>query len=147
MSTTIFDYMEKVKGVRDNIPNQTQRIVESKKEFIINLNTKAQLNQGIDANGDKILPEYKPFTVQIKQLIGQPYDRVTLFYSGKFYKGFNIHFDKTKMQIELFSSDSKSLGLMSKYGNDIFGLTEYNQTILNEIIIKPDLWSFIEDYL
>jgi len=146
MATTIFDYMQKVKGVRDNIPNETEKIIKAKEQFILNLNRNAQLMQGIDSKGDKIAPEYKPFTVQIKQLIGQPYDRVTLFYSGKFYAKFKIIYNKD-MSFEIISTEQKTPKLMDKYGDDIFGLTKENQQILNEKIILPELWKFLKTYL
>tara|TARA_R100000541_G_scaffold20190_2_gene30051 strand:+ start:5032 stop:5472 length:441 start_codon:yes stop_codon:yes gene_type:complete len=146
MATTIFDYMQKVKGVRDNIPNETEKIIKAKEQFILNLNRQAQLMQGIDADGGKIIPEYKPFTIQIKQLIGQPYDRVTLFYSGKFYAKFKIIYNKD-MSFEIISTDNKTPKLMEKYGDDIFGLTKENQEILNNNIILPELWKFLKTYL
>ena len=146
MATTIFDYMQKVKGVKDNIPNETEKIIKAKEQFILNLNRQAQLMKGIDSKGEKIAPEYKPFTVQIKQLIGQPYDRVTLFYSGKFYAKFKIVYNKD-MSFEIISTEQKTPKLMDKYGDDIFGLTKENQQILNEKIILPELWKFLKTYL
>ena len=146
MATTIFDYMQKVKGVRDNIPNETEKIIKAKEQFILNLNRQAQLMQGIDADGNKITPEYKPFTIEIKRLIGQPYDRVTLFYSGKFYAKFKIEYNKD-MTINIFSTERKTRQLMFKYGDDIFGLTKENQEILNNNIILPELWKFLKTYL
>lgn len=146
MATTIFDYMQKVKGVRDNIPNETEKIIKAKEQFILNLNRQAQLMQGIDSKGQKLVPEYKPFTIEIKRLIGQPYDRVTLFYSGKFYAKFKIEYNKD-MTINIFSTERKTGDLMDKYGDYIFGLTKENQEILNNNIILPELWKFLKTYL
>ena len=147
MATTIFDYMQKVKGVRDNIPNETEKIIKAKEQFILNLNRQAQLMQGIDADGKKITPEYKPFTIEIKKLIGQPYDRVTLFYSGKFYAKFRIIYNKD-MSFEIDSTEAKTPKLMEKYkDHEIFGLTKQNQEILNNNIILPELWKFLKTYL
>lgn len=146
MATTIFDYMQKVKGVRDNIPNETEKIIKAKEQFILNLNRNAQLMQGIDADGQKITPEYKPFTIEIKKLIGQPHDRVTLFYSGKFYSKFKIIYNKD-MTFKIDSIEAKQPKLVTKYGENIFGLTKENQEILNNNIILPELWKFLKTYL
>ena len=148
MARTIFDYMQNVKGVRDNIPNETERIIKAKEKFILDLNRQAQLMQGIDSDGEKIAPEYKPFTIEIKQLIGQPYDRVTLFYSGKFYAKFRIKFDKSNLTFEIDSTDNKKPKLMEKYkDHEIFGLTKENQELLNNKILLPELWTFFKKYL
>ena len=147
MARTIFDYMQNVKGVRDNIPNETERIIKAKEKFILDLNRQAQLMQGIDSDGEKIAPEYKPFTIEIKQLIGQPYDRVTLFYSGKFYAKFRIKFDKSNLTFQIDSTERKITQLTSKYGDNIFGLTKENQELLNNKIILPELWTFFKKYL
>jgi len=147
MARTIFDYMQNVKGVRDNIPNETERIIKAKEKFILDLNRQAQLMQGIDSDGEKIAPEYKPFTIEIKQLIGQPYDRVTLFYSGKFYAKFRIKFDKSNLTFQIDSTEEKVTKLVIKYGDNIFGLTKENQEILNNKILLPELWTFFKKYL
>lgn len=148
MARTVKDYIDIVKQVRDNIPNETEKIVNTNEKFIINLNTKDQLySKGENAKGKKLMPEYAPFTVQIKQLIGQPYDRVTLFYSGNFYKEFVVSFNKANMTVSLWSEDDKTIPLMTKYGIDIFGLNKDNQQILNEKIIKPALWNYLKRYL
>lgn len=148
MARTIKDYMDIVKQVRDNIPNETESIVKSNESFIVNLNTKTQLYaKGEGSDGERLVPDYSAFTVQIKQLIGQPYDRVTLFYSGKFYKGFFVKYNKSNMTIEIWSKDDKTIPLILKYGEDIFGLNKDNQEILNEKIIKPALWNYLKRYL
>ena len=85
--------MDFVKNVHDNIPHQTVGIINRNKDLILDLNRKEQLyNKGIDSLGLDLKP-YSFFTVQIKKLLGQPYDRTTLNYSGAFYRGFKIDFN------------------------------------------------------
>ena len=144
---TIFDYMQFVKNVRDNIPQQTEGIINRNKDKIIALNTKDQLyNKGEDSLGLSLKP-YSFFTVEIKQLIGQPYDRTTLNYSGAFYNGFYLTYDKSTFKLNFASNDSKSNELVGKYGENIFGLTLENQKTLNNEIILPELLEYIRRYL
>lgn len=142
---TIKDYMDFVKDVKNAIPRQTIRIVNENKELILDLNRKEQLyNKGIDSLGLELKP-YAFFTVQIKQLLGHPYDRTTLNYSGAFYKGFKINFND--LSISFDSDDNKTNDLVGKYGRNIFGLTTENKDKLNYEIIYPELMEYIKQYL
>jgi len=142
---TIKDYMDFVKNVRDNIPDQTIGIVKRNESEILDLNRRSQLyDKGIDSLGLDLKP-YAFFTIQIKQLLGQPFDRTTLNYSGSFYRGFKINFND--MTLSFDSDDSKTNDLIGKYGRNIFGLTTENQNKLNYEIIQPELLEYISQYL
>ncbi len=144
---TIKDYMDFVKNVRDNIPQQTEGIINRNKSEIIELNTQNQLySKGEDSLGLNLKP-YAYFTIQIKQLLGQPYDRTTLNYSGSFYKGFYLKVDKDNLVLTFDSSDTKTPDLIGKYGRNIFGLNYDNQQKLNYEIILPELEKYIKQYL
>jgi len=120
MATTITDYIAFVKNVIDALPRQFEGIVNRNQEAILDLNRETQLyDKGEDIHGFKLL-DYKPFTIEIKQLIGQPYDRTTLFYSGAFYNSFKTAIKPKEYTIEIFATDKKTLDLVMKYG-DIFG--------------------------
>lgn len=139
--------MDFVKNVRDNIPQQTEGIINRKKAEIIDLNRQAQLyEKGEDSLGLDLKP-YAFFTVQIKQLLGQPYDRTTLNYSGAFYDGFYLTVDKDNLILTFNSTDRKTPDLIGKYGQNIFGLNYDNQQKLNYEIIKPELDKYIRQYL
>lgn len=145
---TIKDYADFVKNVRDNIPNQTDSIIKRNTKTILDLNREEQLfKKGIDSEGFSIFPEYALFTVEIKQLLGQPYDHVTLFYSGAFYRSFLLKFDKDNHTLEISATDEKTQKLVRKYGGDIFGLTYENQFVLNQKIILPELLKYITQWL
>lgn len=136
------EYMNRLKLAITTLPNAVERIINENKDRILDLNRESQLREkGIDSKG-KRLAEYAYFTIQIKQLIGQPYDRTTLFYSGKFYEGFTYRFDKNTYKLEIFSTDSKTPLLEKKYGYDIFGLTKDNNEYLEVKILKTkiDAW-------
>jgi len=144
---TVKDYMDFVKNVRDNIPQQTEGIINRKKAEIIDLNRQVQLyEKGEDSLGLDLKP-YAFFTVQIKQLLGQPYDRTTLNYSGAFYDGFYLTVDKDNLILTFNSNDRKTPDLIGKYGKNIFGLNYDNQQKLNYEIIKSELDKYIRQYL
>jgi len=139
--------MDFVKNVRDNIPQQTEGIINRNKSEIIELNTKDQLYiKGEDSLGLTLKP-YSVFTIEIKQLLGQPYDRTTLNYSGAFYNGFYLKVDKDNLVLNFNSTDNKTPDLISKYGRNIFGLNYDNQQKLNYEIIFPELENYIRQYL
>ena len=139
--------MDFVKNVRDNIPQQTEGIINRNKVEIIDLNRQSQLyDKGEDSLGLSLKP-YAFFTVQIKQLLGQPYDRTTLNYSGAFYDGFYLTIDKDNLVLTFNSTDRKTPDLIGKYGQNIFGLNLDNQQKLNYEIIKPELDKYISQYL
>ena len=139
--------MDFVKNVRNNIPQQTEGIINRNKAEIIDLNRQAQLyEKGEDSLGLDLKP-YAFFTVQIKQLLGQPFDRTTLNYSGAFYDGFYLTVDKDNLILTFNSNDRKTPDLIGKYGKNIFGLNYDNQQKLNYEIIKPELDKYIRQYL
>lgn len=147
MARTVKDYMDFVANVIDNIPNQTERIIKQNETAILDLNRQEQLYKyGEDSKG-RLLEEYKPFTIEIKQLLGQPYDRTTLFYSGDLYKSFTMEMDKTNLTLTIYATDRKVPKLIVKYGADIFGLTHEHQNELNERILKPELIKYIKQWL
>lgn len=144
MATTVFDYMQKVKAVRDAIPQETENIIRKREQEILDLNRELQLyNKGVDSDGKNLLP-YTPTTIFYKRQKGEVFNRTTLLDTGDFYKGFRIKI--TNGVLSIYSTDSKSIDLVEKYGN-IFGLTKENEVIFNNEIIKPDLWEYIREYL
>lgn len=81
---------------------------------------KVQLFQGLEATDLKIIPSYTKRTKRIKESKGQPTDRVTLKDTGEFYRGIRV--DVVGELIRITSVDSKTSGLETKYGQEIFGL-------------------------
>jgi hypothetical protein len=143
----VSQYIDSLKLVIRNTPNEVGRIIDKNKETILDLNRENQLNEkGIDSKDTK-LQEYAYFTIQIKQLIGQPFDRTTLFYSGKFHAGFKYKYTPETFTLEIYSDDEKSSKLVAKYGVDIFGLNESNKLYLTQSIIKPNLDKWLLKYL
>lgn len=112
---------------------------ENFRKKIIDLNTNSQLYAGLDANGESIKPPYAPSTIAKKRRLGQPIDRVTLKYTGDFYKSFKLNFTKDILiKAETLKND---FDLQDKYG-DILGL---NEKSLKELIEMAK--EIIQEYL
>lgn len=146
MARTVFDYMQAVQTVINAIPDETERIINNKAEEIIDLNRDNQLyDLGIDSDADLLTPQYSNTTILFKRQEGKPYNRVTLFDTGDFYRGFRIKLNYPNFSI--YSTDEKSSMLQDKYGSNIFGLITENQRKVNYEIIKPELDAFISKTL
>lgn len=144
--TNITDYINLVNKVINELPSEFESIAKKNEKSILDLNRQNQLyDKGEDIDGNKLLA-YRPFTIEIKQLIGQPYDRTTLFYSGQFYNSFKQAVYPKEYKIDLYATDIKTLPLVAKYG-DIIGLQKQNIEVLDNEIIKPELYSFIKKWL
>lgn len=143
---TIDDYIKNLEKLISLIPDEVNNIIEFNKQEILDLNREKQLfDLGINSDGSRITPFYTNSTVNYKRKVFMPYNRVTLYDTGSFYKEFD--FIKAKNKITIFSRDSKTSDLQDKYGSKIFGLTKEHQLELNYEIIKPELLKFINKYI
>lgn len=132
---TVLDYINNLKRIKSQIPSEVEKCIKDKEEDIINLQ-QDQLYSGERADGSKIEPYYKPFTIQRKQERGQPTNRVTLFDHGNYYRGFNIKYFGTQSKIDIFNTDSKATDLSDKYGKNIVGLNPENQRYVNQLVFE-----------
>lgn len=107
--------------------------------FITDTNANEQLyEQGVNALGvpiDSYAP-YRPYTITMKKIKNQPYDRVTLRDTGEFERDFRVIVGQNEFIVT--SDDWKTEELMEKYGK-IFGLTPKNMGRLSREIVLPDL--------
>jgi len=103
------------------INTMSDKIVERQQERIFS---------GLDKNGNQIEPAYTPFTINMKKLFDQPFDRVTLKDTGDFYKSMFI--ERKGNDVIFSSKDEKTEKLTTKYGEEIFGLSEDESKISKE---------------
>jgi hypothetical protein len=97
----------------------------------------AQLEAGLDAEGEEITPAYARATVKLKQQKGQPADRVTLKDRGDFYRG--IVAQVRGEQVKNVGTDEKTQELQEKYGDDILGVAEPAVEAFREQLLLPEL--------
>lgn len=136
------DLKEVLEGL--DIEEISAQVVQDNSEIIADLNA-GQLAQGIRADSKPILPEYSPLTVQLKKEksgLSAVTDHVTLFDKGDFYKGLEVLVKGT--EIDYGSNDPKSGKLQTKYGDQIFGLTEDSADELSEGFLRPGIIDKIE---
>lgn len=120
--------------------------------FAIELNTGSPNNnefgqlflQGVDAKGNDLTQiggEYAPSTVEIKRATGLPFDRVTLYQEGDFYRswqfvqqadGFILRADTIK----------EGQDLRDRWGVNLIGLTDESIQKLN-LEILPEIIDYV----
>lgn len=141
MSNPIRDIVKKIRQIRKRLDKIIIDAVKENEHIVIDLNTE-QLWQGKESTGEPITPGYRPMTISIKSIKGQPTNRVTLKDEGDFYRGFFVNYGND--WFALGSDDEKAQKLERKYGTDIYGLTQESIDELCEYI-KEDVEKFIED--
>lgn len=110
-----------------------ERAADRQEDRMIDLNVE-QMEQGIKADGDRIIPPYKPSTVSRKKKMGQPTDRVTLKDTGDFHN--SVRVKRFPKMYELVAQDWKSEQLQEKYTHSILGLTDFSLQQVREAM-KP----------
>lgn len=138
----------RLRKYKDILDDELRDEIIRNKEVILKMITEEQLyNLGIEGRGVEIW-SYQPYTastIRHKHKKGQPYDRVTLKDTGKFYSSLDIQFDDSGFYIT--SSDEKANALLEKYGKTIFRLTNENlKTLLNDYI-RPSLKEKFKAYI
>lgn len=122
--------------LKNNINDYIRLEIIEDEAFICDMNSENQLfEKGITRNGTEI-EKYAPYTkntITIKAIKNQPTNRVTLRDTGDFHSSFVVYTDDSKFYID--ATDWKTNKIGEKYGEEIFGLTDYN---LNELI-----WEYI----
>jgi hypothetical protein len=124
------------------------------KKYIINL-VQDQLKNSIDGNNQRIEDTegnyyYSKLTEQItggRKRHGDPY---TLFDTGEFYNSIIVRVGKLEFLMDgdpiKTDEDGNKTNLFEKYGNEIVGITEENQSKI-AIKIKEEINQEIRNYL
>jgi hypothetical protein len=132
--------IDKLKKFQNNTSEIIKGIITANQSIIVDMNTQDQLfEKGIDNKGTK-LDSYHPYrqsTIKIKQMKGQPTNRVTLRDTGEFQSSFYLDIKDDSFEIK--ASDRKTSELMRNYSPDIFGLTDQNMNEISEHYIKPKM--------
>lgn len=130
----------RLRRFKDSLPAMLEDIIRDKEDVIVSAVADDQLfRRGINGKGIKIMSyaPYKPRTIEIKKKKGQPTTRVTLRDTGDFHNSMYVVFDSEGFYIT--SSDEKTLGLVEKYGEEIFRLTDKNLTRILRSHVRKEL--------
>lgn len=138
----ITDLRDRVMKVNEDLTSgkMIQKIIQENEAAIIDMNAQEQLfESGENSLGVSIASyaPYKPITIEIKKLKGQPTNRVTLRDEGDFESSFYLVI--SDKQFEIKASDWKTEELVEKYGSSILGLTKENIASLTWDYIYPEL--------
>jgi hypothetical protein len=150
----VLDYINKLQSVRNRLQDETEKIIYKNENKIIQLNTK-QIDDFIGFDGKELKntdSKYRGIYTLSTQLInplkvaGNPYNFND---TGNFFSGFYIEVsnDLTKVIIDSTGTGTGQKADFFKGYNNIFGLTNQNQYILNYEIILPELQKFIKENL
>lgn len=140
---TIIDVLKaRVTAFKEELENGSlmEKLVKDNEAWIVDMNTEDQLfERGVNRVGVSIMDymPYRPKTIEIKEIKGQPTNRVTLRDEGDFHRSFKVDADNEKFRI--LSTDGKAEWLERKYGMQIFGLTDENAQSLARDYILPEL--------
>ncbi len=127
------EQISRVRQVRqefDKIVLEVLKTAENEK-FLADLN-REQLHNGKKGDGSDILPGYADRTIERKRRDRQPFDRVTLRDRGNLYEQFTVEFGSEEFTLSADTEYTKYL--LSRYGDDIFGLNDDSLEKLREKI-------------
>lgn len=134
-------YHLQLRLIRKRLRIEADKIVKQHKKEIIDFIRENQLYQkGIDGTGRK-LQMYTPYTIAIKKLKGEAYDRTTLLDTGDFYDDMTVHLKGDTLIV--FSTNYKTPQLIEKYGQDIFTFTVENLLYIDEEILEKKLIKWV----
>lgn len=140
-NATLRNLEYRLRAFKDNLPLLLKDIVYDKEDIIISAIADDQLyRRGINGKGRKIM-DYAPYTattIRIKKRKGQPTSRVTLRDTGEFHESMYIVFDAEGFRITADAND-KFRNIITKYGDEIFRLTDKNFTRIIRSHIRKEL--------
>ena len=145
-NTSIRNLTYRLRAFRDELPIFLESIIRDKEDVIISAVADDQLyRRGINGRGVKIMDyqPYKPRTIEIKKLKGQPTTRVTLRDTGSFHKSMRVEY--TPEGFYITSDDYKTEMLKEKYGPEIMRLTDKNLTRILRVHIRRELGKRIKE--
>lgn len=139
-NATLRNLEYRLRAFKDSLPMLLEDIVRDKEDVIVSAIADDQLyRRGINGRGEKIMDyaPYAPKTIQNKKRKGQPTTRVTLRNTGAFHESMYVVFDSEGFYIT--ASDEKTQGLVEKYGENIFRLTDKNFTRIIRSHVRKEL--------
>jgi len=153
--TTINDYIKKCELVAREMLNEQERIVLANEDKIVSLNVDA-FQDGIGSDGqllknsnEKMFKGVYSLSTQLldpNKVAGTPYN---FFQTGNFLSNMQIDLQPNLVKFDIFSTGTGSgdKALFFKGYNNLFGLTNENEKIVNYEIIYPELMKFVKKYL
>lgn len=151
---TITEYIKNVELVQSRILDETERIIMSNEDEIINLNiVKIEEGQGSDnqllKNRDDRFKGFYSLGSQLLNPSKRAGDLYTFVETGDFISNFQLELSPDLTKLNIFSTGEGSglkKSFFSGYSN-LYGLDNEDTNKLNYEIIYPELMAFIKTYL
>lgn len=128
--------MYRLRAFSRSFEKEVMEIITDYEDVIVQL-VREQLWAGETGLGRPISPPYAPRTIKRKQRKGQPYDRVTLKDTGKFYGSFRV--ERRMDGLYVVSTDEKQEYLVERYGTSIFRLSDENLNYFLNTYVRPGI--------
>lgn len=140
---TILDVQNNLKGLKGFIHIIAKSAIDNSKDVAIDLNVHEQLEEGFNSKGERLkkykkwkyrgIEYYDEFKNKLnpKPGIGNP----DLILTGDFTKSFTL--DISGDSFKMWSDDEKTQKLVTKYGDDIFGLSEKSIDFYAQEVVLP----------
>lgn len=136
-------YLADLRALEANLQSEINKILDENEGYLVSLVKNRLYQKGVDADGKKILPDYKPSTIARKKEERKRTSHVTLRDEGDFYAGFYV--ELIDWIITVNSTDGKTESLIDKYGQGILGFTEEEQTVIIFSILEPKIQKILNN--
>lgn len=130
-------YLFSLNKLTNDLDKVAADIIRKNSKYILATIKRRLWNTGIDAVGNKIMPDYAVSTIKVKKIEGKRSSHVTLKDEGDFYNSMFLTIEQNKLIVG--ASDHITSTLISKYGPDILGLTEQEQRDIVDLMIEPEI--------
>ncbi len=126
---------------QESINSHIASVFEENQDDIVRYVTEMQLYiEGMRGSDEATIMDYMPYrplTIELKTIYGQPTDRVTLRDTGAFHGSFEIRANEDT--IEITATDPKTDELKDKYGEGIMALTDEHLNSVRQAYLLPGL--------
>lgn len=142
---TVDTYLSQAIFVRNNIEQETERIIFAREKEITNLN-KLQFIDGYGSDDKDLFNSQR----QYKGIYSPNYKKQGLydfFETGTFINGLYVNYKDNKVSIDSKGKGTGEKSLFFAGYSNLFGLDTQNQSKLNYQIILPELQIFINKHL
>ena len=139
-NTTLRNLEYRLRAFKDSLPLLLEDIIRDKEDIIISAIANDQLyRRGVTGTDRKIMSyaPYQPRTIKAKIKKGQPHTRVTLRDTGEFHSSMYLVFETDGFYVT--ASSKKTPWLITKYGPEIFRLTDKNLTRILNAHVRREL--------
>lgn len=143
-NATIRNLEYRLRKFKPVLEKALQEEIERHEDVITDL-IQTQLWMGLNGYGNEIMPPYTYTTVRYKKRQQQPFDRVTLYDTGDFYKSLKVEMDADGFRI--VSDDKKAKDLLDRYGENVLRLMNESLTELIRVYLRPALAKRMKDYV